>query len=120
MFGQTFEPHDLLIVGVLVVLEGVLSIDNALVLGLLARRLPKRLQPRALSYGLIGALVFRVAAIVTAGYLLRWELPKLLGGLYLLYVAVKHFLFAEPPHDEHDHDHAASAQVQSMSVEAKE
>ena len=96
MYGQTFEPHDIAIVGLLIVLEGVLSIDNALVLGLLARRLPRRLQPRALSYGLIGALVFRVVAIVTAGYLLQWEVPKLLGGLYLLYVAGKHFVFGSP------------------------
>ena len=46
MFHQTFQSHDLLIVLVLVVLEGVLSIDNALVLALLARRLPERLQKR--------------------------------------------------------------------------
>ena len=36
----SFEPGDLAVVGVLVVLEGLLSLDNALVLGLLARRLP--------------------------------------------------------------------------------
>ena len=54
LFNQTFDAHDLAIVGLLVVLEGVLSIDNALVLGLLARRLPKRLQARALTYGCSG------------------------------------------------------------------
>ena len=32
VFGQTFELHDLVIVGLLCVLEGILSIDNALVL----------------------------------------------------------------------------------------
>src|SRR5437762_3022335 len=93
MFGQTFSPHDLIIIGVLVVLEGVLSIDNALVLGLLARRLPKALQAKALTYGLIGAFVFRLLAIGTASYLLHWRIAKLLGGLYLVYVAVKHFLW---------------------------
>jgi predicted tellurium resistance membrane protein TerC len=36
LFGQVFDWHDLAIVGLLIVLEGVLSIDNALVLGLLA------------------------------------------------------------------------------------
>ena len=104
MFGQTFEPHDLVVIAVLVVLEGVLSIDNALVLGLLARRLPKRLRPRALSYGLIGAFVFRLLAIITAGYLLQWRLPKLLGGLYLIYVAVKHFIFGEEHHESEPHN----------------
>jgi YkoY family integral membrane protein len=91
-FAQTFEPHDLIVIAFLALLEGVLSIDNALVLGLLARRLPERLRPRALSYGLIGAFVFRILAIILAGYLLHWRIPKLLGGLYLLYVAVKHFV----------------------------
>src|SRR5438552_1164616 len=100
MFGQTFEPHDLIVIAFLVVLEGVLSIDNALVLGLLARRVPQRLRPRALSYGLVGAFVFRVLAIVAAGYLLQWRFPKLLGGLYLIYVAIKHFIWPEKEHRE--------------------
>jgi len=98
MFGQTFTPNDLAVIGLLVVLEGVLSIDNALVLGLLAKRLDKRLQPKALTYGLIGAFVFRLIAIALAQYLLRWRIVKLLGGAYLIYVAIKHFFFA--PKDE--------------------
>jgi YkoY family integral membrane protein len=92
-FGQTFDVHDLAIIGLLVVLEGVLSIDNALVLGILAKRLPKDLQKKALTYGLIGAFVFRLIAIGTAAYLLHWRVVKLLGGGYLVYVAVKHFVF---------------------------
>src|SRR5438874_9391912 len=95
VFGQTFDLNDLAVIGLLVILEGVLSIDNALVLGLLARRLPHRLQQRALMYGLIGAFVFRILAILLAGFLLNWRLPKLLGGLYLIYVAVKHFFIDE-------------------------
>src|SRR4051794_34614639 len=92
MFGQTFDPHDLAIIGLLIVLEGVLSIDNALVLGLLAKRLPKQQQSHALTYGLIGAFVFRFVAIATATFLLKWTVFKLLGGGYLIYVALKHFL----------------------------
>src|SRR5947208_13069071 len=94
-FGQKAEPHDAMIVALLVVLEGVLSIDNALVLGLLAKRVPKRLQARALTYGLVGALFFRMAAIGAAAYLLQWTCAKLLGGLYLIYVSVKHFFFED-------------------------
>src|SRR5438477_12444779 len=93
LFGQTFEFHDLFIVGLLIVLEGVLSIDNALVLGLLAKRLPKHQQKRALTYGLVGAFVFRLIAISVASFLLHWSFVKLLGGLYLIYVTVKHFFF---------------------------
>ena len=92
MFGQVFSPHDLVIVLILVVLEGVLSVDNALVLGMLARRLPKHQQSRALTWGLAGAFVFRLAAIAFVSTLLTWHWAKLLGGLYLLYVALKYFL----------------------------
>jgi len=100
VFGQTFDIHDLAIVAVLVVLEGVLSIDNALVLGLLARRVPKPLQKKALTYGLIGAFVFRIVAVAMAAWLLQWRSVKLLGGLYLLYVAGKHFCFGEGDGDQ--------------------
>jgi predicted tellurium resistance membrane protein TerC len=91
--GQTVEFKDLFVVLLLVVLEGVLSIDNALVLGLLAKRLPKHQQPRALSYGLIGAFAFRLLAIGTATFLLQWTFAKFLGGGYLVYIAVKHLFF---------------------------
>lgn len=92
-YGQTFDWHDLAIIGLLIVLEGVLSIDNALVLGLLAKRLPKAQQPRALTYGLVGAFAFRLIAIATAGLLFRWRIVKLIGGGYLLYIAVRHLFF---------------------------
>ncbi|MFN5320814.1 MAG: TerC family protein, partial [Planctomycetota bacterium] len=91
--GQIFAPADLAVVGLLLVLEGVLSIDNALVLGLLAKRLPPSQRKRALSYGLIGAFVFRFLAIATATFLLQWTWVKLLGGAYLLYISLKHLLF---------------------------
>ena len=99
-YGQSFEGSDVAVVGLLVVLEGVLSFDNALVLGLLASRLPREQQSRALTYGLIGALVFRLVAVGTASLLMRWRIVKLIGAAYLLYVAFKHFLFER--HDEED------------------
>lgn len=71
------------------------SRSNALVLGLLARRLPKFLQGKALTYGLVGAIVFRIIAIATAAFLLHWRIVKLLGGAYLVYVAAKYFFFGE-------------------------
>ncbi len=91
--GQTLVAQDFAVIGLLILLEGVLSIDNALVLGLLAKRLPKSQQKRALTYGLVGAFAFRILAIGTASLLLRWRIVKLIGGGYLIYVAVKHFFF---------------------------
>jgi YkoY family integral membrane protein len=76
-----------------VLLEGLLSIDNALVLGLLAKRLPKHEQSKALWYGLAGAFVFRFAAVLLASLLLQWTFAKFLGGAYLVYIAVRHLFF---------------------------
>lgn len=114
-FGQTFEPHDLITVGILIVLEGVLSIDNALVLGLLARRLPEHLQKRALTYGLVGAFAFRIVAISLATFLLEWHIMKLIGGAYLLYIAIKHFV----SHDGNDSDEASAPDGNGASPPTK-
>jgi len=78
--SQTFTSGDLAVVALLTVLEGLLSIDNALVLGLLAKRLPKHQQGWALNFGLILAVVFRFIAIFMASFLLRWTWVKLFGG----------------------------------------
>ena len=93
MLHQTFQLHDLFIILVLVLLEALLSLDNALVLGLLARKLPDKLQSKALTYGLIGSFIFRFIAILAAAWLLEWRIVKLLGGVYLLYVSIHHLLF---------------------------
>jgi YkoY family integral membrane protein len=93
IFGQRLEVQDLAVVALLVVLEGMLSIDNALVLGLLAKRLPKYEQAKALWYGLAGAFVFRFLAVLLASLLLRWTFAKFLGGAYLVYIAVRHLFF---------------------------
>lgn len=90
-FNQTFDLNDLAKIAILVVLEAVLSIDNALVLGLLAKRLPKSQRAKALTLGLVGAFGFRFISIAIAQTLLKYTLFKLLGGLYLFYVAAKYF-----------------------------
>lgn len=115
-FSQTFSGADLAVIGLLIVLEGVLSIDNALVLGLLAKRLPKSQQPKALTYGLVGAFVFRLIAIATATYLLKWWWVKLIGGGYLVYIAVKHLFFE--PANEHDEKLAAGPEGHPVLVDA--
>ncbi len=83
------------IVATLVVLEGLLSADNALVLAVMVRHLPKVQQNRALRYGLLGAFVFRLIAVVFAATLLRYWILKVLGGLYLLYMAISHLAHGE-------------------------
>jgi YkoY family integral membrane protein len=86
-----FQLSDVLTVGLLVVLEGLLSADNALVVAVMILGLPRRQQKLALRYGLVGAFAFRVIATLLAVYLIRLAWVKLLGGLYLLYLTYQHF-----------------------------
>ncbi len=79
-------------IGWLVILEALLSADNALVLAVMVRHLPAVQQKRALRYGIWGAFLFRLIAVLLASYLLQFWQLKFLGGLYLLYLAVSHFL----------------------------
>lgn len=76
----------------LIVLEGLLSADNALVLAVLVRHLPKNQRKRALRYGIAGAFIFRFIAILLSSYLMQFWFLEVFGGLYLLYLAAKHFL----------------------------
>lgn len=101
LWGQELVWSDFGLVALLVLLEGILSIDNALVLGMLAKRLPKHQRQKALTYGLVGAFVFRFIAIGVATFLLQWTWVKLVGGGYLVYIAVKH-LFFESKEEHHE------------------
>ena len=85
------QLSDLLTVGLLVVLEGLLSADNALVVAVMILGLPRPQQKMALRYGLLGAFAFRIVATLLAVYLIRLAWVKLLGGLYLVYLTYQHF-----------------------------
>jgi YkoY family integral membrane protein len=86
-----FQLTDLVTIGLLVVLEGLLSADNALVMAVMVLGLPRDQHYKALRYGLVGGFAFRIAATLAAAYLLRVVWVKLAGGLYLLYLAWNHF-----------------------------
>lgn len=75
----------------LLLLELILSFDNAAILAALANRLPREQRRKALLYGLIGAYVFRVLAIVFVVVILANPWLKLVGAGYLIFLAVKHF-----------------------------
>jgi len=85
------QLSDLATVGLLVVLEGLLSADNALVVAIMILGLPRGEQKLALRYGLLGAFAFRIVATLLAVYLIRLSWVKLLGGLYLIYLTYQHF-----------------------------
>ncbi len=82
---------EILIIFNLFVLESLLSVDNAAVLAVMVKDLPKHEQPRALKYGLIGAFAFRGVCLFLAAWLVKILWLKILGGAYLLYLVYGHF-----------------------------
>ena len=91
MIGRMFEWGDIFTVGVLIVLEGLLSADNAMVMAVMVLGLPSRQHHKALQYGLIGAFVFRILTTLAAFWLIRVAFAKVIGGAYLLYLPYQHF-----------------------------
>jgi YkoY family integral membrane protein len=94
-----FQFSDLITIGLLVILEGLLSADNALVMAVMILGLPRLDQKKALRYGLIGAFAFRIVATILATHLIAIGWVKFVGGAYLLYLTWSHF-FASGDADE--------------------
>ncbi|MBA3726910.1 MAG: hypothetical protein H0W86_10755 [Armatimonadetes bacterium] len=79
-------------IGILILLEGLLSADNALVIALLVKHLPAHERRKALLVGLVGSFTFRFAAILLAQHLIDYWYLQMLGAIYLLYLPLKHFI----------------------------
>jgi len=90
---NSFEIHDIFTVAALALLEGILSVDNALVLAILVKDLPETMRKKALKYGIWGAFAFRLVAVIFATYLIKFTIFKLIGGVYLVYLAINHMFF---------------------------
>ncbi len=76
----------LIVIGNLILIESLLSVDNAAVLATMVMDLPKEQRKKALRYGIIGAYVFRGLALLFATFLVKFWFLKPLGGLYLLFL----------------------------------
>jgi YkoY family integral membrane protein len=90
IFGADLQQAALIILN-LVVIESLLSVDNAAVLATMVLDLPKAQRARALRYGILGAYAFRGLALLFATWLVAIWWLKPLGGLYLLYLAYSFF-----------------------------
>jgi YkoY family integral membrane protein len=94
-FIQTFFGSDpkaaIFIILNLILIESLLSIDNAAVLATMVMDLPDHLRGLALKYGILGAYVFRGLCLIFATFLVKVTWLKALGGLYLCWLTFKFF-----------------------------
>ncbi|WP_257349796.1 TerC family protein [Pseudalkalibacillus decolorationis] len=82
----------------IVVIDLVLAGDNAILIGLAARNLPKTQQKKVILWGTLGAIIIRVAATLAVVWLLNIPGLLLVGGLLLVVIAYKLLI------DDKDHD----------------
>lgn len=80
------------VIGTLIILEGLLSADNALVLAVMVKHLPEKQRKKALFYGILAAYLFRFLAIGLGVFLIKITWVKTVGGLYLLWLSLTYFL----------------------------
>jgi len=92
----------LLIILNLILIESLLSVDNAAVLATMVMDLPKEQRKRALKYGIVGAYIFRGICLVLAAWLIKIWWLKAVGGLYLLYLFIDYFYTKSTPKTEDD------------------
>jgi len=93
MWGEVLtNPVSWGLIGTLVILEGLLSADNALVLAVMVKHLPPEKRKKALFYGLLGAYIFRFIAIGIGVFLIKLWWVKILGAGYLAWLSIKYFL----------------------------
>ncbi|WP_010267881.1 TerC family protein [Paenibacillus senegalensis] len=77
---------------VLIVLEGLLAADNALVLAIMVKHLPEKSRKKALFYGLAGAFIFRLLSLFAISFLVGVWQVQAIGALYLLFIAINHIV----------------------------
>ncbi|WP_346355271.1 TerC family protein [Azotosporobacter soli] len=77
---------------ILILLEGILAADNALVLAALVKPLPPDTRRKALFYGLVGAFFFRFLSLFLVSVLANYWQFQALGAAYLLYLGLSHII----------------------------
>lgn len=93
---------DWMIILSLVLIECLLSVDNAIVLAAQTQKLPtKKEQEKSLFYGLWGAYIFRFLLIGVGTFLIKFWWIKVIGAGYLLYLSINHFWKMAHPQKEH-------------------
>ncbi|OAH57734.1 MULTISPECIES: TerC family protein [Bacillaceae] len=82
----------------IIMIDLVLAGDNAILIGLAARKLPKDQQKKVIFWGAIGAIVIRTIATLLVVYLLQIPGLHLIGGILLVWIAYK-LLVEEEEHE---------------------
>jgi len=95
---ELFSPEFFAALVSIIIIDLVLAGDNAIVIGMAARNLPKSQQKKVIWWGIAGAIVVR--SLLTLGVFWLLQIPGLLlaGGLLLIWISYK-LLVEEKKHE---------------------
>jgi YjbE family integral membrane protein len=96
---ELFSPEFLSALAAIIVIDLVLAGDNAIVIALAARNVPKHLQKRAIFWGTFGAIAVRTSMTLIVVWLLQIPGLLLAGGLMLVWIAYKLLLPGDDGHE---------------------
>lgn len=107
LFNYILEVNSLEIFGLsivvllkLILIDIVLSGDNAVVIAMAARNVPKENQKKAIFWGTFGAIALRLIFAAVIVHILDIPYLTLVGGLLLIYIAIKLLVGDEGSHKE--------------------
>lgn len=81
----------------IILINIVLSGDNAVVIAMASKNLPQKLRKRAVIWGASVAIILRLLLTIVAVYLMKVPYLQVVGSVLLVYVAIKMLL------DDNDH-----------------
>lgn len=102
MLHYLYSPAFWLELGEIMLVNVLLSGDNAVMIALAARSLPQRQQKQAIIWGSVAAIVILAALTTLAAELLEYPYLRLVGSVLLFWIAVRLLL----PEDDDDEKHA--------------
>ena len=85
----------------IIAIDIILGGDNAIVIALACKNLPEKQRKLGIFYGALGAIILRVIMVFCATYLLLIEYLQIVGGLLLIWIAVKLILDNHKSHGIH-------------------
>ena len=100
MLEMIFTPHFWLDVSKIIVIDLLLSGDNAVVIALACRNLPLEQRKKGILFGVAGAIILRIVLTFFAVNLLSLPYLKLVGAILLIWIGIKLIL----PEEEHNAD----------------
>ena len=94
----------------------LLSGDNALVIAMASRNLPKELQKKAIFWGMAGAILVRIVSTILIMYLLRIPYLLAIGGLILVWISFRLLVEDDKKHGEVKAGSSLGAAVRTIVI----